>query len=316
LRELTPESHIMPSIAFQGVYPILATPFHDDERLDLESLDRLIRFMARAGVDGVTVLGVLGEANRMLDREREQVIQTAVTAAEGRLPIIVGTSHSGTQAALGLSQMAQALGARAVMVTPQAEAVPSEERVFEYYRAIASGIRIPIVLQDHPASSGVHLGVPLMLRLIAELPGIAALKEEALPTAPKIRALLQGMTARKVPILTGLGALYAQFDLEAGCAGFNTGFAFPEALMAMVAAAKAGDWTGVRSLYTRFLPLIVFEQQPGVAIRKEILRLRGVLGSNRARHPGATIQPAVAEQLRRLIEQVVPGVDITRPIEI
>jgi 4-hydroxy-tetrahydrodipicolinate synthase len=304
----------MPPISFQGVYPILATPFHDDESLDLESLDRLIRFMARMGVDGVTVLGVLGEANRMLDREREQVVRTAVQAADGRLPIIVGTSHSGTQAAVGLSQMAQNLGAQAVMVTPHAEAVPSDERVFEYYRALASGIRIPIILQDHPASTGVHMGAPLILRMIAELPGIAAMKEEAVPTAPKIRALLQGMGARKVPILTGLGALYAQFDLEAGSAGFNTGFAFPEPLMAMVKAARAGDWITVQALYTRFLPLIVFEQQPGVAIRKEILRLRGVLGSNRARHPGATIQPAVAERLRRLIEQVLPGVDITRPV--
>jgi 4-hydroxy-tetrahydrodipicolinate synthase len=58
----------------------------------------------------------------------------------------------------------------------------------------------------------------------------------------------------------------------------------------------------------------VFEQQPGVAIRKEILRLRGVLASNRARHPGASIQPAVAEQLRQLMQQTLPGVDVTRPI--
>jgi 4-hydroxy-tetrahydrodipicolinate synthase len=313
-RTVTREAAIMPPIAFQDVYPILATPLQDDESLDLESLDRMIRFMARAGVDGVTVLGVLGEANRMLDGEREQVIRTAVKAAQDRLPVIVGTSHSGTRAALALSQMAQELGAQAVMVTPHAEAVPSDERVFEYYKTIAGGIRIPVVLQDHPASTGVHMGVPLMLRLVAELPGIAALKEEAVPTAPKIRALLQGMTARKVPILTGLGALYAQFDLEAGSAGFNTGFAFPEALMAMVEAARSGDWGTARALYTRFLPLIVFEQQPGVAIRKEILRLRGLLASSRARHPGASIQPAVAEQLRRLIEQVLPGRDITQPI--
>jgi 4-hydroxy-tetrahydrodipicolinate synthase len=300
-------------ITFEGVYPILATPFHDDESVDLESMDRLIRFMAGLRVDGVTILGVLGEANRMLDREREALIKTAVKAAAG-LPIIVGTSHSGTQAALTLSRMAQELGADAVMVTPHAEAVPSDERVFEYYRTIAEGIDIPVVLQDHPASSGVHMAAPLMLRLVNELPRIAAMKEEALPTAPKIRTLLQGMTARKVPILTGLGALYGQFDLEAGSSGFNTGFAFPDALTAMVKAMRAGDLARMRQIYTRFLPLIVFEQQPGVAIRKEILRLRGAIAGNRSRHPGATIQPAVAEQLRKLIDQVLPGVDITKPL--
>jgi 4-hydroxy-tetrahydrodipicolinate synthase len=299
--------------SFRGVYPILATPFHDDESPDLESLERMVRFMARAGVDGITVLGVLGEANRMLDREREAVVRTAVQATQGALPVIVGTSHSGTRAALGLSQMAQELGAAAVMVTPQAEAVPSDERVFEYYRSIAEGISIPIVAQDHPASTAVHMSVPLILRMLHEIPRIAAIKEEALPTAAKIRALVEGMQ-RKVPILTGLGALYGQFDLEAGSDGFNTGFAFPEVLKVMVDAARAGEWARVRALYTRFLPLVVFEQQPGVAIRKEILRLRGLITGARVRHPGASIQPAAAQQLRSLLDQVLPGVDLTQPL--
>jgi 4-hydroxy-tetrahydrodipicolinate synthase len=225
----------------------------------------------------------------MLDRDREALIRVAVKAAAG-LPVIVGTSHSGTQAALGLSRMAQELGARAVMVTPHAEAVPSEESVLEYYRVIASGIRIPIVLQDHPASSGVYMSAPLMLRIVAELPLIAAMKEEALPTAPKIRTLIQGMSVRKVPILTGLGALYGQFDLEAGSSGFNTGFAFPETLTAMVQAARAGDVARMRQIYTRFLPLIVFEQQPGVAIRR---RSCACVGHRRQSSPtpGAAIQP-------------------------
>ncbi len=303
-------------LTFEGVYPILATPFLDDERPDLESFDRLVRFMATLGMDGVTVLGVLGEANRMLDSEREVLIRTAVKAAGGRMPVIVGTSHSGTRAALGLSQMAEELGADAVMVTPHAEAVPNDERVFEYYKAIGAGIRIPIVLQDHPASTGVHMSAALMLRIVNEVENVAAMKEEALPTAPKIRALLAGMSQRKVPVLTGLGALYGQFDLEAGSSGFNTGFAFPDALAAMVKAARAGDWPRVRALYTRFLPLVVFEQQPGVAIRKEILRLRGAIQGNRVRHPGAQLAPAVAEHLRVLIDQVLPGVDITRPLSL
>jgi 4-hydroxy-tetrahydrodipicolinate synthase len=302
-------------LSFTGVYPILATPFHDDESLDLESFDRLVRFMAEAGVDGVTILGVLGEANRMLDREREQLIRCAVAATGGKLPVIVGASHSGSRAALGLSQMAQDLGADAVMLTPHAEAVPGDDKVLGYYRAVCEGIRIPVVLQDHPASSGVHMGVPLMLRIVNELPGIAAIKEEAVPTPPKIRALRESMS-REVPILTGLGALYAQFDLEAGCSGFNTGFAFPEALTAMVAAARAGDWARVRQVYQRFLPLIVFEQQPGVAVRKEIQKMRGLLNSSRARHPGASIQPAVAKQLAELVAATLPGADISRPLKI
>jgi 4-hydroxy-tetrahydrodipicolinate synthase len=300
-------------LKFEGVFPILATPFDEKENPDLESFDRLIRFMAGLGVEGVTILGVLGEANRLLDGEREQLIRTAVAAA-GTMPVIVGTSHSGTRAARELSQMAEKLGARAVMVTPHAEAVPNDDRILGYYRTIAEGIRIPVVLQDHPASTQVHMSAALILRILGEVPGVAALKEEAVPTAAKIRALAAGMKERKVPILTGLGALYGLFDLEAGSSGFNTGFAFPEALSAMVAAARAGNWDKVRAIYTRFLPLIVFEQQPGVAIRKEILRLRGAIRGNTVRHPAAALQPATAQQLRHLIDAILPGQDLAKPL--
>ncbi len=302
-------------LKFGGVFPILATPFEDNEHPDLESFDRLVRFTGGLGVDGITILGVLGEANRLLDGEREQLVRTAVAAA-GKLPVIVGTSHSGTRAARELSQMAQELGAQAVMVTPHAEAVPNEDRVAEYYRTIAEGVKIPIVMQDHPASTQVHMPAPLLLRIIREVPRIACIKEEAVPTAPKIRVLAAGMKERKVPILTGLGALYGLFDLEAGASGFNTGFAFPEVLMAMVKAAGSGDWFRVREIYTRFLPLIVFEQQPGVAIRKEILRLRGAIRGSKVRHPGAPLQQATADQLRKLIDALLPGQDLSKPVRI
>lgn len=303
------------SLKFEGVFPILATPFDEKEKPDLESFDRLVRFMADIGVDGITVLGVLGEANRLLDREREDLIRIAVSAA-GEMPVIVGTSHSGSLAARELAQMAESLGARAVMVTPQAEAVPNDDRILEYFRTISAGIGIPIVAQDHPASTQVHMTVTLLKRLIDEVPGIASIKEEAVPTAPKIRALNDAMKDRKIPILTGLGALYGLFDLEAGSAGFNTGFAFPEVLMAMVQAARAGNWSRAHEIYMRFLPLIVFEQQPGVAIRKEILRLRGAISNSRVRHPGAQLQPAIASQLRALLDALLPGQNLTRPISI
>ena len=301
---------------FQGVVPILATPFSADERLDLESFERLLSFMATLGVDGVTILGVLGESNRLTDHDRETLITQAVRIVNHRLPIIVGTSHPGTEAARYLAFMAQELGADAVMMTPGKEPVPNEHRIVETYQRIADGLAIPIVLQDHPASSEVHLSVQVIVRLLHEVPGIQCIKEEAVPTGPKILELRDRMGERPVPILTGLGALYAPFDLEAGSDGFNTGFAFPEVLMSLVNAARASEWQRVHDLYARFAPLIVFEQQPGVAVRKEILRRRGLFTSSRARHPGASISPAMSRQLDALLARTLPGVDITQPIAI
>lgn len=302
--------------SFEGVYPILVTPFDEREEIDLESFARVLRFMAEIGVDGVTILGVLGESNRLTDGEREHLVRAAVKAAAGRIPVIVGTSQRGTFATRHGSRMAQSLGADAVMVTPSREPVPGEETVVEFFRQVAGGLSIPIVVQDHPASTEVHMPVSLLLRLVNEIPGVACIKEEAPPTPQKILALVQGMTDRKVPVLTGLGALYGIFDLERGSSGFMTGFAFPEVLVAMVREARRGRSEAAWDLYRRFLPLIVFEQQPGVGIRKEIYRMRGLIATSRVRHPGAGPHSSAADQLRALLERILPDTDITRPLDL
>ncbi|MEW6303701.1 MAG: dihydrodipicolinate synthase family protein [Verrucomicrobiota bacterium] len=301
----------------EGVIPIVATPFNDDESLDLKSLANLIRFYAKLGVEGVTILGVLGEASRLTDAEREMVIDAAVQTAQGRLPVIVGVSHPGTEATIEHCRVAERLGAAAAMVAPSPQPVPRDQVVFDYYQRVAAKTNLPLVVQDHPASTQVHMSVELLLRLAKEIPAIICIKAEAVPSPSKIAALKQGLAAgRPVTILTGLGALYGLFDLECGSDGFNTGFAFPEVLQAILGAHKEGKGDVARELFTRHLPLIVFEQQPGVAIRKEILRLRGLIASNRVRHPGAPIDPATAGQLKRLLDATFPSTDLTKPLNL
>lgn len=173
-------------LSFTGVWPILPTPFHDDESLDRESLARVVRFMAETGMDGVTVLGVLGEANRVTDAEREAVIRTAVEAAAGKLAVAVGATHPGTAATIAHCRTAEALGADAVMISPSREPAPSDEKVAAYFRRVGEASGLPIVLQDHPASSQVFMSVPLLLRIVAEVPQVACIKLEQPPTPIKI----------------------------------------------------------------------------------------------------------------------------------
>jgi 4-hydroxy-tetrahydrodipicolinate synthase len=300
---------------FTGVFPILATPFDGDERFDEASLRTMLRFMSRIGVQGVTVLGVLGEANRLSDRDRESIVRVAVDEVGTTMMVIVGISHPGTRATIELGEMAAATGAHALMVTPSAEPVPNDARVAEYFKRVCDGVRLPVVLQDHPASTGVHMPVSLIARIVADCPRIACIKAEAVPSAPKIAALRDSLS-RPVPMLTGLGALYGQFDLEQGSSGYNTGFAFPEVLQAHVAAWQSADAALARRIWSYFLPLIVFEQQPGVAVRKELLRRRGLLSTNMVRHPGAALSPVSAAQLSALLEALMPLVDITEPLDV
>ncbi len=293
-----------------GVIPILATPFHEDESPDHEALARMIGFFAALGVTGVTLLGVLGESNRLTDAERSGLIATAVAAA-GELPVIAGCSHTGTAATVSLAQEAAAQGARAVMIAPSKQPSPSDEQVFNYYKQVGEKSPLPIVLQDHPASTEVHMSAALVMRIVKEVPSVVCVKAEAVPSPGKIAVLKAGLS---VPVLTGLGALYGFFDLERGSDGFNTGFAFPEVLLALVARTQAGDLDGAYAIFRRYLPLMVFEQQPGLAVRKEILRRRGLIGCGRVRAPGGNIDSGTAAQLEKLLERSFPGQDLTKPV--
>ena len=205
------------SKSFQGVWPIVATPFHDDESLDLEGFAKSIRFFGECGASGATVCGVLGESNRLTDAERAELVKTAVGAA-GAMPICVGVSHAGTRATVDLAQMAQDLGAHSIMATPTKEAFPqSDGQLFDYFAAVQDGCTLPIVLQDHPASTGVFMGAELLVQICAHLASVQCIKLEAVPTPPKIAALRKAWAAQppaypECSILTGLGALYGGFD--------------------------------------------------------------------------------------------------------
>ncbi len=297
---------------FSGVFPILVTPFKHDESLDLDSLRRMINLMKKIGVDGVTVLGVLGEANRLSDIERRRVIQTTVDSA-GHLPVIVGTSSNGANTASEYSKIAHDLGAKAVMVTPQADPNLSIAKLITYYERITQSMPLPIVLQDHPASSGVKMTVDTIIQILENTEAIKCIKQEDLPTSSKIAALKKHLQPN-LTVLTGLGGLYGLFDLKAGSDGFNTGFAFPEILMAIVRAKNKKNWILTNQLYKQFLPLIVFEQQPGVAIRKEIFRLRGAISSSMVRHPSPSISMESQQQLVELLASILPDIDLSKPI--
>jgi len=313
----------MPSF-FRGVYPIMATPFRPDESLDLDGFRKSVAFMAKAGAQGVTITGVLGESNRMTDSEREALIKVAVEVASScnhPFRVCVGTSHAGVAATAALSQMAQDLGADAVMVTPTKEPGPTpDDMLVELYARVAVKCPgLPIVLQDHPGSTQVHMSVPLLARIVLEVPSVSCIKLESLPTPAKIAMLRKKWAevppAQECTILTGLGALYGGFDLEQGTEGFMTGFAFPEILHAMNMAAQAGDMERAHALYARYLPLMVFEQQPGVAVRKELYRRRGLIASGHVRAPAASlVSPVLAKALEKQLVRSFGEMDITKPL--
>ncbi len=286
-----------------GVWNIVPTPFLDDGSLDEASLSTLTRFVAGCGVDGMTILGVLGEAAKLSDDERRTVIR-GVLAAAGDLPVCVGVTHAATDRAIAYAREAAAAGAHSVMLAPPALARPNDDAVLAHYLAVAAAVDLPVVVQDHPASSGVTMSVGLLATIADRAANARVIKLEDEPSPPKIGRLLAARDDLR--ILGGLGAIMLLEELRRGAVGTMTGFGFPELLVEIVGRYRAGDEAGAREAFHRIMPLIRFENQPGInlAIRKHIYQRRGAIATARLRAPGASLDAGTIADLDLILESV------------
>lgn len=287
----------------EGVWNIVPTPFLDDGALDEASLPVLTRFVIGCGVTGMTILGVLGEAAKLSDDERSRVI-SGVLAAAGGLPVCVGVTHAATDRAIAFAREAQAAGAHSVMLAPPALARPNDAAVLSHYLAVAGAVDLPIVVQDHPASSGVYMSVDLLLAIAERAPSCRVVKLEEEPSPPKVGRLLAARPDLRV--LGGLGAIMLLEELRRGAVGTMTGFGFPELLVEIVARFRAGDEAGAREVFHRILPLVRFENQPGLnlAIRKHLYQRRGAIATARVRAPGPVLDAGTIADLDILLGSV------------
>ncbi len=287
----------------RGVYNILSTPFRDDSGLDEQSLRQLTNATIEMGVDGITILGVAGEAHKLLDQERRRVIEVVMEVNNGRLPIIMGTSREGTEATIEACREAEAAGAAGFMIAPPTFIQPGPG-LTQHYQRIAEATSLPIVLQDYPLVNGVTMTPRAMADLVIAVPSIMTIKLEDVPTPQRTAQTLELLTGRDVTVLGGLGGMYLLDELRRGSAGTMTGFAYPEVLIQIWQAWNSGDRAEAAAIYYRFLPLLVFEGQPklGVAIRKEILRRRGLIINATVRQPGPRLDEGTAAGLSETIQ--------------
>src|SRR5437763_4707960 len=279
-----------------GVYIIAATPFTDTGDVDTTSLDRLMDFYVGCGITGVTVLGIMGEAPKLTHAEAVALTRQVVRRVNG-LPVIVGASAPGFAQMAGLAKDVMDAGAGGVMIAPPGTLKTDDQIVTYFANAVeAIGADVPFVLQDYPYASGVFMAPSVIRRIVADNPSCKIVKHEDWPGLEKLTALkaLMSNGMRRVAILCGNGGIFLPHELERGADGANTGYAYPEMLVQLVKLVKAEKRAEAHDLFDRHLPLLRYEQQPGMlglAVRKYILKRRGAIASHAQRNPGIRLSP-------------------------
>jgi 4-hydroxy-tetrahydrodipicolinate synthase len=297
-----------------GVYVIAATPFDDRGAIDQRSIRSMVSFYFGKGADGLTILGMMGEAPKLTLAESLHLVRDVLAEAGGK-PVIVGVSAPGLAAMRELSHQAMEMGAAGVMVAPPGT-LRTDDQIADYFHQVADmlGPDTPIVLQDFPLAVNVMISPNVIDRIVRTTPSVVMLKHEDWPGLAKLTTLRrqEQQGRRRISILCGNSGLFLPEEMQRGADGAMTGFAFPEMMIDIVRACRQGEIDRARDIFDAYLPLIRYEQQPGVglAVRKYVLAKRGVIACAAQRRPAAPLpQEAVAEvevllarQARRLAE--------------
>jgi len=292
----------------KGVYVIAPTPFHADGRIDESSIDRMCDFFAKAGVDGMTVLGQLGEAPKMSHEESVGIVKRVMSRV--KFPVVVGVSAPGFAAMRALTQDVMSLGASGVMIAPL-NTLRTDDSIVQYYKQAsdAIGADVPFVIQDYPLTFSVQMTPAVIRRIHTENASCWFLKHEDWPGLDKIsqlKAWEKDGSMRKLPILVGNNALFLDFEMERGADGANTGYCFPDMLVDVVRLSREGRRDEAHDLFDAHLPLVRYEQQPGpgLAVRKYVLMRRGIIASDTLRKPGAQLSAVAKAEVDYLLSRV------------
>lgn len=296
----------------RGVFTIAATPFLPDGALDFDSIDCMVDAYIEKGANGLTILGMMGEAGKLSAAESVSVVQRMTSRCA--VPVIVGVSAPGFSAITALSSEAMDAGAKGVMVAPPM-GLQTDAQIVSYFHNTADALgNIPFVLQDFPLATGVQISPSVVLKIVEDCPTCVMLKHEDWPGLEKITTLRKASNAgsRRISILCGNGGMYLLEELLRGADGAMTGFGYPEMMRQVLDAFQAGDLDRARDIFDAYIPMIRYEAQPGMglAIRKYSLARQGLIKHPTLRKPGARLTTeAIAEidalearQTRRLKE--------------
>ena len=286
-----------------GVLPVLAVPFNKDGSLDLESIPRLVEHCINNKANGVVIFGLASELYKLNDNERIQILEKVISSVNSRVPVIVGTEHSGTVAAVARSIEAEKLGASALMLYPPTFIKPDEANVLSYFKAVGSAVKIPIIIQDAPAWTGVPLPVSLLSRIIREQPNVCYIKLESPPIGDKAKLL----KSEGFKIIAGYGAIHLMEDLTAGIDGFMPGCSLPGIFVEINDLFKSGNVEKARTLYQIVLPLLTFQLtslDTFIEIQKLLLKHLQIFSTSYCREPHIPISSERIEYLNVLLAEI------------
>jgi len=271
-----------------GVLPIVHTPFTDDDRIDSRALRREIDWAYRIGASGLGT-GMVSEILRLTADERRSLTEQIVEISAGRGAVFAAVSAESGQQALEYAKHAERAGCDAVMAAPPLTTGLSMEERVDYYRELADGVALPVIVQDASGYVGQAIPLEVYVQLLDRYGADKILfKPEAAPIGPNL-SLLRDATAGRAKIFEGSGGILLIDSYRRGIVGTMPGMDLLDGIVSLWNALERGDDAAAYAVYFPICALVALQLQAGLdgflAIEKYLLVKRGLWSSERRRAP-------------------------------
>ncbi len=297
------------SLVIDGVVPVLPAPFTPDETVDLDSMAKLIQFSVDSGLSAVCLPAYSTEFYKLSMDERYALVQAAVEASNGRIPVIGQSNHVSAKLAAEIAAKNEELGVAAISVAIPRLFALSDDDHFAFLSKVIGATSLPVLVQDFNPG-GPTVSPAFVKRLHDAHPNFRYLKLEEPLMAPKVEAILE-TTQGAVGVLEGWGGMFLLEGVSAGCCGVMPGLGLADLQQHIFRLAHSGDFEAAMDLFQEVLPHIVFSLQNlelFLHMDKQLLVRRNLLTHATVRSATLAPDPNTARHADFLTERVLRSV--------
>jgi len=294
-------------VSWRGIFPALSTPTNRKGELDEESLRSEVEWNIKWGAHGLAVSIIAGEFYKFAENERMRIFEITVDEANGKVPVLAGISHSGTEPAVMMGKYAKDIGADGLIVMPPyfRKGISSVE-IIQHFREIAGKIDLPIMIQDAEDAIGIHMCPTLYMSLLDEFSNIVAVKVEGRDTLQKISDIKRLLDDRLI-IFGGMAARLIFQELALGASGNIPDACLTDLLVRVYENIRLGKRDAAREIYAKYklwLDFLSSHSTSSAEIEKETLRLRGVIRCSHTRGPNVPLSPKEKAELKEILARI------------
>ena len=285
---------------FKGTYTAIVTPFKGG-KVDEPALERLIKAQVKGGVDGIVPVGTTGESPTLSYEEHIEVVARAVDFAAGRVKVMAGTGGNSTREAVYLTQEAEKAGADGSLQVAPYYNKPTQEGLYQHFKAIADATKLPLVLYSVPGRCGIEIGVETVQRLASDCKNVVGIKEAG--GVPDRVSQLRAALGPKFIILSGDDSLTLPF-MAVGADGVVSvaSNVIPKDVAQMVRLFAEGNSRAALKVHAKMFPLFrnLFIETNPIPV-KAALAMKGMI-EEEYRLPLVKMQGKNREVLKQTLE--------------